>query len=78
MKEVQPVFRNLKAEIARTGMTIPQCAEATGVSVGTFYRLLNGGSEWKLHEMTRMSQAIAERDGHSGLDYLFGGKDGTT
>lgn len=59
-------------------MTIPQCAEATGVSVGTFYRLLNGGTSWKLEEMLQMSAAIAKRNGHSGLDYLFGGKDGTT
>ena len=66
------MYRNLRAEIARTGMSVQDCADAIGVSVGTVYRLLNGGSAWKLHEMRSMSQAIAERNGHSGLDYLFG------
>ena len=65
------MYRNLKAEIARTGMTTCECAEAAGVSLGTFYRLLNGSSEWRLDEMLKLSQAIAMRDGHSGLDYLF-------
>lgn len=73
------MFRNLKAEIARTGMTSAECAEAVGVSLATFYRLINGGSEWKLFEMLQMSRAIAKRNGHAGLDYLFGGDaDGTT
>lgn len=73
------MYRNLRAEIARTGMTIQECADSIGVSVGTFYRLLNGGTVWKLNEMRSMSQAIAERHGHSGLDYLFAGgaDDGT-
>lgn len=73
------MYRNLKAEIARTGMTTAECAEAVGVSLATFYRLINGGSEWKLYEMLQMSKAIAKRHGHAGLDYLFGGEtDGTT
>ena len=65
------MFRNLKAEIARTGMTTCECAEAAGVSLGTFYRLLNGTSEWRLDEMLKLSQAIAKKNGHAGLDYLF-------
>lgn len=65
------MYRNLKAEIARTGMTTCECAEAAGVSLGTFYRLLNGSSEWRLDEMLRLSQAIAMKNGHAGLDYLF-------
>ena len=73
------MYRNLKAEIARTGMTTAECAEAAGVSLATFYRLINGGSEWKLGEMLQMSTAIAQHNGHAGLDYLFGGgADGTT
>lgn len=73
------MYRNLKAEIARVGMTSAECAEAVGVSLATFYRLINGGSEWKLFEMLQMSRAIAKRNGHAGLDYLFGGDaDGTT
>jgi predicted transcriptional regulator len=78
-EEVQWMYRNLKAEIARAGMTTCECAEAAGVSLGTFYRLLNGSSEWKLDEMLKLSQAIAMKNGHAGLDYLFGGdSDGTT
>lgn len=65
------MYRNLKAEIARTGMTTCECAEAAGVSLGTFYRLLNGSSEWRLDEMLKLSQAIATKNGHAGLDYLF-------
>lgn len=52
-------------------MTTCECAEAAGVSLGTFYRLLNGSSEWRLDEMLKLSQAIAMKNGHSGLDYLF-------
>ena len=76
--EVQCMYRNLKAEIARAGMTACECAGAAGVSLGTFYRLLNGSSEWRLDEMLKLSRAIAMKDGHAGLDYLFGGDpDGT-
>lgn len=78
-EEVQWMYRNLKAEIARAGMTTCECAEAAGVSLGTFYRLLNGSSERRLDEMLKLSQAIAMKNGHAGLDYLFGGEvDGTT
>lgn len=78
-EEVQWMYRNLKAEIARTGMTTCECAEAAGVSLVTFYRLLKGSSEWKLDEMLKLSQAIAMKNGHASLDYLFGGdSDGTT
>ena len=52
-------------------MTTCECAEAAGVSLGTFYRLLNGTSEWRLDEMLKLSQAIAMKNGHAGLDYLF-------
>ena len=73
------MYRNLKAEIARTGMTTAECAEAAGVSLATFYRLLNGAAEWKLGEMLQLSTAIARHNGHAGLDYLFGSEaDGTT
>lgn len=73
------MYRNLKAEIARTGMTVADCADTIGVSMGTIYRLLNGGSDWKLGEMTRLSEEISRRNGHGGLDYLFGDdSDGTT
>lgn len=73
------MYRNLKAEIARAGMTSAECAEIVGVSLATFYRLLNGASEWKLGEMLQLSTAIAQHNGHAGLDYLFGGgADGTT
>lgn len=65
------MYQNLKAEIARTGMTTCECAEVAGVSLGTFYRLLNGTSEWRLDEMLKLSQAIAMKNGHAGLDYLF-------
>lgn len=72
------MYRNLKAEIARAGMTACECAEAAGVSPGTFYRLLNGSSEWRLDEMLKLSRAIAMKNGRTGLDYLFGGdSDGT-
>ena len=73
------MYRNLKAEIARAGLTSAECAEIAGVSLATFYRLINGGSEWKLSEMLQMSRATAKRHGHAGLDYLFGRQaDGTT
>lgn len=67
------MYRNLKAEIARAGMSTAECAETIGVSLATFYRLLNGSAEWKLSEMLQMSTAITQHHGHAGLDYLFGG-----
>lgn len=65
------MYRNLKAEIARTGMTSEDCATAIGKSVPTYYRLINGAQDWTLKEMLDISAEIAKRHGHSNLDYLF-------
>nr|DAP36923.1 MAG TPA: SOS-response transcriptional repressor [Caudoviricetes sp.] len=65
------MYRNLKAEIARTGMSGDDCAKAIGKSLPTFYRLIGGIQEWRLSEMIGLSSEIKRRDGKGDLDYLF-------
>lgn len=66
------MYRNLKAEIARAGMTNPEMAGAIGIKYGTMWRLLNGKQEFRLGEMVAIKSELEERNGAAyTLDYLF-------
>ena len=66
------MYRNLKAEIARAGMTNPEMADAIGVKYGTLWRLLKGKRQFRLGEMTAIQSELEERnDATYTLDYLF-------
>lgn len=67
------MYKNLKAEIARAGMTTGDIAESIGKSVPTVFRILSGKRQFRLGEMTAIQSELEERNGAAfTLDYLFG------
>lgn len=70
------MYKNLKAEIARAGLTNPEMADAIGVKYGTLWRLLSGKRQFRLGEMMAIQSELEERnDADYTLDYLFGDGD---
>ena len=70
------MYKNLKAEIARAGLTNSEVADAIGVKYPTMWRLLNGKRQWRLVEMMALRSELEGRnDATYTLDYLFGGDD---
>lgn len=68
------MFKNLKAEVARAGLTNSEVADAIGVKYPTLWRLLNGKRQWRLGEMMALQSELEERSNATyTLDYLFGG-----
>lgn len=68
------MFKNLKAEVARAGLTNSEVADAIGVKYPTLWRLLNGKRQWRLGEMMALQSELEGRnDATYTLDYLFGG-----
>lgn len=66
------MYKNLKAEIARAGLTNPEMAGAIGMKYGTMWRLMNGKQQFRLGEMTAIQSELEERNGTNyTLDYLF-------
>ena len=73
------MYKNLKAEIVRAGMSNPEMAGAVGMKYGTLWRLLNGKQQFRLGEMVAIQSELEERNGATyTLDYLFedGDEDG--
>ena len=70
------MYKNLKAEIARAGLTTSEMADAIGVKYATLWRLLNGKRQWRLGEMMAIrSELEACNVAAYSLDYLFGDGD---
>ena len=70
------MYQNLKAEIARAGMTNQEMEGVIGAKYATLWRLLNGKRQWRLAEMTAIQSELEERNGTAyTLDYLFGDGD---
>lgn len=68
------MFKNLKAEVARAGLTNSEVADAIGIKYPTLWRLLNGKRQWRLGEMMALQSELEGRnDATYTLDYLFGG-----
>lgn len=66
------MYKNLKAEIVRAGLTNPEMAGAVGMNYGTLWRLLNGKQQFRLGEMVAIQSELEERNGAAyTLDYLF-------
>ena len=57
------MYKNLKAEIARAGLTNSEMAEALGVKYSTVWRLLNGKRQWRLGEMMAIQSELEGRNG---------------
>lgn len=67
------MYKNLKAEIARAGLTNSEMADTIGVKYATLWRLLNGKRQWRLGEMVAVQSELEGRNGAAyTLDYLFG------
>lgn len=67
------MYNNLKAEIARAGLTSQEMADAIGAKYATVWRLLNGKQQFRLGEMVAIQSELEERNGAAyTLDYLFG------
>lgn len=67
------MYKNLKAEIARAGLTNPEMADAIGVKYATLWRMLNGKRQFRLGEMMAIQSELEGRNGAAyTLDYLFG------
>ena len=70
------MYKNLKAEIARAGLTNAEMADAIGVKYGTLWRLLTGKRQFRLGEMMAIQSELEGRnDATYTLDYLFGDGD---
>lgn len=70
------MYRNLKAEIARAGMTKLEMANAIGIKYPTMWRLLSGERQFRLCEMVAIQSELEGRnDATYSLDYLFGDGD---
>lgn len=70
------MYKNLKAEIARAGLTNSEMADAIGVKYGTLWRLLSGKRQFRLGEMMAIQSELEGRNGTTyTLDYLFGDGD---
>ena len=66
------MYKNLKAEIARSGLTNAEMADAIGVKYATLWRLLSGKRQWRLGEMMAIQSELEGRnDAAYTLDYLF-------
>lgn len=66
------MYKNLKAEIARSGLTNLGMADAIGVKYGTLWRLLSGKRQFRLGEMVAIQSELEGRNGTTyTLDYLF-------
>lgn len=70
------MYKNLKAEIARSGLTNAEMADAIGVKYATLWRLLSGKRQWRLGEMMAIKSELEVcNDATYSLDYLFGDGD---
>lgn len=66
------MFKNLRAEVARAGMTKADVADVIGKSAPTLSRLLSGKQPFRLGEMMALQSELEERnDATYTLDYLF-------
>lgn len=66
------MYKNLKAEIARAGLTNSEMEDVIGVKYTTLWRLLNGRRQFRLGEMTAIRSELEGRNGADyTLDYLF-------
>ena len=52
------LFPNLRAELARKGMSIPQLADLTGIKTTTLYDKFNGRSAFTLDEAVLIRDAL--------------------
>ena len=52
------MYPNLRAELARKNMSIPQLAELTGIKTTTLYDKYNGRSDFTLDEAVKIRDCL--------------------
>lgn len=62
------MFKNLRAEIERTGKTKAEFAKSIGINPITFSLKINGKSEFKLPEIAKIIEAFHHEYSY---EYLF-------
>ena len=65
-------YPNLRAEMARTGVSTARLAESTGLSIATAYRRINEGT-FSFEEAERIRSELFPE---CTVDYLFDGGEG--
>ena len=58
LEEIKLNANDLKAEIARNGLTIPKLAMLMGIDKKTLYSRLNGETAFKQTEIVKLSQVL--------------------
>ena len=65
-------YKNLEAEIARTGLSIEEVGHKLGFGKSLMYNRLAGRTKWTLSDMLEIQKFINDATGsHYTLDYLF-------
>lgn len=62
------MFKNLRAEIARLGMSQKEFAKAVGIKGSTFTQKINGKVDFNLSEIKRIKSFFG---GKLSIEYLF-------
>lgn len=66
------MYKNLEAELTRSGISQDEAAEHLGICLRTFKSKLDGTSDWYLRELIGLKDFINDRLGTDySLDYLF-------
>ena len=55
-------FENLRAEMARAGVSLAELAKSIGMGVSTIYNKRSGLQDWTLAEMTAIQNMLQEKD----------------
>lgn len=61
------IYPNLVAAVSANNLTFPKLAKAIGMPKTTLYRRISGETEWKLHEVLRICEALCHYD----VNHLF-------
>ena len=65
-------YKNLEAEIARTGLSVEEVGHKLGFEKSLMYNRLSGRTKWTLSDMLEIQKFINDATGsHYTLDYLF-------
>jgi len=67
------MLSNIKAEIARYGLTMDKCAAELGMSTVSFSNKLHGKAPWMLHEAKKLVDFFNARGSCYTIETLFFG-----
>lgn len=65
------MFRNLKAEMVRTGVGIKDMCERLNITQSALFYKMRGHTDWTYKQMKQVQDLLKERGSEQTLDYLF-------